>query len=226
MTRAAAQLPMPFALPEQNTFERFIVGANAELVQRLQRRSGGFDCLWLFGPAGVGKTHLLQAVCCWWRGASYVPARGIDAATAALDAYAWADVVAVDDLPWWLGNRASEVSALAMYNKLAREGAMLVFAADRSPRDVECVLPDLRSRLCAASCYQVAPLADDDKLRMLGDEALRRGLLLDDDVLRFLLARASRGQRELMRLLDQLDHASLAEQRRITIPFVKAVLCL
>ena len=226
MTGTAAQLPMPFALPKQNTFERFVVGANAELVQRLQRRSDGFDCLWLFGPGGVGKTHLLQAACSKWRGASYIPARGIDASTTSLDAYSWCDVLAVDDVPWWLGNRESEVATLALYNKLSRNGAMLVFAADRSPREVECVLPDLRSRLCAASCYRIAPLADDDKLQMLAEEALRRGLLLGDDVLQFLLARASRGQRDLMRVLDRLDHASLAQHRRITIPFVKAVLCL
>ena len=222
----AAQLPMAFELPEQHTFERFVVGDNGELVERLRGRADRFDGLWLFGAQGVGKTHLLQAVCHERSGAAYVPARGVDASAASLDAYAWFDVVGVDDVQCWLGERGRETALFTLYNRLAAKGAMLVFTADRSPLLLDCVLPDLRSRLRAANCYCVAPLSDEDKAKMLTDVASRRGFLLGDEVLRFLLVRTSRDQRELLRILDRLDHASLAAQRRITIPFAKEVLCL
>lgn len=219
-----AQLPMPFELPEQCTFERFIVGGNAELVKRLREPADSFEALWLFGPQGVGKTHLLQALCHDRAGAAYIPAGGIDATS--LDVYAWFDVVGVDDVQGWLGDRASETALFALYNRLVAKGATLVFTAERSPLHTQCVVPDLASRLRAANCYAVAPLSDEEKLKMLTAVARRRGFVLGDDVLRFLLVRTSRDQRELLRILDRLDHASLAEQRRITIPFAKEVLCL
>lgn len=223
---APAQLPMPFELPEQCMFERFIVGGNAELVKRLREPADGFEGLWLFGPQGVGKTHLLQAICHDRSGAAYIPAGGIDATVTSLDAYAWFDVVGVDDVQHWLGDRSRETALFALYNRLVAKGATLVFSADRSPLRTECIVPDLCSRLRAANCYAVAPLSDEEKLKMLTAAARRRGFVLGDDVLRFLLARTSRDQRELLRILDRLDHASLAEQRRVTIPFAKEVLCL
>ena len=102
----------------------------------------------------------------------------------------------------------------------------MVVTADRSPLDIEFALPDLASRLRAAAWYRVAPLGDEDKVRLLVDAGQDRGLELPADVVHFLLLRVSRDQRELLRILDQLDRSSLAAQRRITIPFVKESLCL
>ena len=65
-----------------------------------------------------------------------------------------------------------------------------------------------------------------DKLRLLRAVAGERGLELPDDVARFLLARTSRDQGELVSVLDRLDRASLAQGRRVTIPFVKQTLGL
>ena len=223
---AVAQLPLPFKPRAHSTFERFVAGANGELVQRLRRRACGFDCVWLFGEPGVGKTHLLQALCWHRTNACYIPAAELAANDATLDAYARFAVVTVDDLPRWLGNRQAEVSLMGFYQRLLASSAQLVLAADRSPLELCFALADLGSRLRAAACYQVTPLPDADKPQLLAGAARDRGLQLGDEVIRFILDRVGRDQSELLDMLDRLDRSSLASQRRITIPFAKEVLCL
>ncbi len=222
----SAQLALPFALREQSTFDRFVAGANQELIHQLRRRPEGFHCLWLFGEPGVGKTHLLQALCHEQAASAYVPAERMAASALALSGYGEFDAVSVDDLEHWLGERESELALLALYNQLASRGARLVLTAHRSPVEIDFALPDLASRLRAAACYRVAPLNDDDRAALLADAARRRSLALTPEVVRYLLARADRDQRKLLRLLDDLDALSLAAKRRITVPFVKEVLCL
>ena len=219
------QLILPFALHERSTFDRFLVGPNEELVDRLRNAGPGFDCIWLFGDSGVGKTHLLQALCHAEPDASYIPAREIGA-DSVLDGYARFDVVTVDEVHRWLGSREQELALMALYNRLSVRRARLVLTANRSPLDVAFAVADLGSRLRAAACYRVAALHDEDKVRLLVNAGKDRGLTLAPDVVQFLLLRVSREQRELLRILDQLDRSSLAVHRRITIPFIKETLCL
>ena len=223
-TAPAQQTALPFERAAHCTFERFAVGDNGELVHRLKAHWRGAENTWLFGAAGLGKTHLLLASCQHHPDSAYIPAA--DFSPAALDGYARFRLVAIDDVPCWLGDRRSEVALFDFYNRLRAAGARLVTSADRSPRECTFALPDLKSRLCAAACYRVAPLADHDKARLLRAAASERGLVFGDEVVRYLLSHVGRGQGELLGMLDRLDGSSLAAQRRITIPFVKEVLCL
>lgn len=220
------QLALPFPAGEQSTFARFVAGANGEVIDHLRRPHDGFDCAWLFGEPGVGKTHLLQALCHEHAGSAYVPAGRVAASALSLGGYDRFAVVGVDDLQHWLGRRDSELAFVGLYDQFVARGARLVVAARRSPMEVDFALHDVRSRLRAAGCYRIVPLDDTNRARLLMDAARRRSLSLTPEVVRFLLLRAHRDQRELLRLLDRLDESSLAAQRRITVPFVKEVLCL
>ena len=224
------QQALPFALGERGTFRHFVAGRNGELVERLRRmpRASGnaFDCVWLFGDPGTGKTHLLQAVCNEQVNAAYIPAREIATEGDGIEAYGKFDTVTVDDVPEWIGTAASEQSLMGLYNALRVRHAHMVLTAHCSPRDLAFALPDLGSRLRAAACYRLAPLDDRDKLRLLSGVARERGFELPDEVAQFLLARTSRDQRELLGVLGRLDEASLAQGRRLTIPFVKQTLSL
>ncbi len=220
------QLALRFPLRPRSRFEHFVVGANSAPVERLRTPATRFECLWLFGSSGVGKTHLLQATCHAVADAAYLPARRIPADEASLKRYARFRATLVDDVEAWLGHAASERELYGLYNELARAEARLVFTASRSPRECDFALPDLASRLCAAECYEVARLSDEDKLPLLVNAAQDRGLRLSEDVVRFLLTRVSRDQKSLLDTLNRLDHASLTRKRGLTVPFVKEVLGL
>jgi DnaA family protein len=86
------------------------------------------------------------------------------------------------------------------------------------------VLPDLRSRLAQCARVVLMPLDDEGRRRVLRERAQRRGLVLEDAALEWLLRRVGRDLGGLTALLDRLDRASLAAQRRVTVPFLREVL--
>jgi DnaA-homolog protein len=85
-------------------------------------------------------------------------------------------------------------------------------------------LPDLRSRLGACTQFALKPLDDAERREVLKNQAASRGIELDDTVLDWLFARYARDLGALLDLLDRLDQASLAAQRRVTIPFLRGFL--
>ena len=102
----------------------------------------------------------------------------------------------------------------------------LVLAAAASPVAIPAALPDLRTRLAWGMVFGLQALSDDERLQALQLRARARGLELPDEVGQFLLLRSARDLPALMAMLAELDTASLAAQRRLTIPFVKTVLGL
>jgi len=68
------------------------------------------------------------------------------------------------------------------------------------------------------------PLDDQGRRDWLRQAAAARGMSIDDAVLDYLFRHYPRDLDGLLQVLDRLDRASLAEQRRITVPFVRSVL--
>ena len=82
-------------------------------------------------------------------------------------------------------------------------------------------LPDLQSRLSWGPVLQLKELDDADKMAALQLRAKGRGFDLPDEVAQFLMRRSPRDMSSLFALLDRLDEASLVQQRKLTIPFVR-----
>jgi len=97
-------------------------------------------------------------------------------------------------------------------------------SASAAPTQIDIQLPDLVTRLSWGVSYQLQSLSDDGKRIALQQRATQRGLQLPDDVVQFVLRRSLRDMNSLFELLDKLDVASLVEQRKLTIPFVKQYL--
>jgi len=105
----------------------------------------------------------------------------------------------------------------------ARAGKLLV-SANAGPAQLDCRLEDLRSRLSWGGSFRLHALGDEDRLRVLQLRAHERGFDLPDDVAAYILNRHSRDLGALLQLLDTLDRRSLAQQKRITIPFVRQLI--
>jgi DnaA family protein len=119
------------------------------------------------------------------------------------------------------GDRDAEHALFDLYNRTRAEGGALLFAADASVAQLALGLPDLRSRLGACTQFTLKPLDDADRREVLKSQAVLRGIQLDDAVLDWLFSRYARDLGALLDLLDKLDQASLAAQRRITVPFLR-----
>ncbi|MGB5852023.1 MAG: DnaA/Hda family protein, partial [Rhodanobacter sp.] len=148
----------------------------------------------------------------------------LDDPAAALRGLAGSELLALDDLGVIAGNREAEHALFDLYNRARTEGHALLFAADATPAQLGVELPDLRSRLGACTQFALKSLDDDERRAVLKAQASARGIQLDDSVLDWLFARYARDLGALLDLLGKLDAASLAAQRRVTIPFLREFL--
>ena len=218
------QLALGVRLRADAQFESFAVGANSEVLAAL--KAGGAAPLWLWGAPGSGKTHLLQASCAKvGEGAAYFPV-GHDLALPpdALQGFERAPLLCIDDADAVAGDLAWEQALFRVFNEMTELRGRLVFAASVPPRQAAWALEDWRSRAAACVVYQVRELDDAGRIEALRLRAAQRGLQLPDETSEYLLKRMPRDLPSLLRVLDELDEASLVAQRRLTIPFIRDAL--
>ena len=224
------QLPLALRWPRRQRFEHFHAGVNAAALDSVRTLAVEIGAPWIYlhGASGSGRTHLLLATCqaatAAGRRAQYLPLATMGDHAAALRGVAGSELLALDDLGAIAGNHDAEHALFDLYNRTRTDGSALLFAADAAPPQLGIELPDLRSRLGACTQFVLKPLDDDERRDVLRARAAERGIELDDSVLDWLFARYARDLGALLDLLDRLDQASLAAQRRITIPFLREVL--
>ncbi len=205
------QIPLRIGPGPAPTLENFAPGANAAALALLHEHPLPAS-LYLWGPAGAGKTHLLRALAAastgpvlsgpgaWEEGAALVLLDGCERYDA-----------------------AQQHAAFALYVEAAAAGVPVAAAGRLPPVDLP-LREDLRTRLGSGPVFALQPLSDEDTAAVLKREAARRGIALADEVLAYLLTRYARDLGSLMGLLDALDAFSLAEKRAVTVPLLKKML--
>lgn len=231
MQTLSAQLTLGFSLKDEATFANFHAANNAEIAAELKKTSSGQGerVIYLHGMRGEGCSHLLQA-CCHYAyqyqlSSVYLPLSNLLTFSAeVLNGLESLAVVCLDDLHVIAGMPEWEEAIFHLYNRIYDRGGSIIIAANDLPRAIHLSLPDLVSRLSWGMVYQLQALADTDKLTILTMRANHRGISLSEEVGKYILTHCPRHMNTLFAALDALDKASLAAQRRLTIPFVKEVL--
>lgn len=176
---------------------------------------------YLWGDAGVGKTHLLQAV------GLALQARGAQ--------LAWMDADSAPDTPYPTGAEVLILDDVHLYTAPQQQQAFSwfvqaqteqrwVLAAGRGAAAQLQMREDLRTRLGWGHVFALEALDDGQRRLVVEQGAKDRGLRLPPEVLDFVLVRFSRDLRSLFEMLESLDRYSLAQKRHITIPLVKKML--
>ncbi|GIX34358.1 MAG: DnaA regulatory inactivator Hda [Lysobacteraceae bacterium] len=183
----------------------------------------------LRGPAGCGKTHLLEAVLRSLGGSgpqpAYLPLAALGTAAAGMVGLQPAvAVVAVDDLDEVRVDETLQHALFALHNRVVDAGGWMLYACRGRPSDWTEVLPDLRSRLGQALQIRIQPLDDGLRREWFRRRAAALGLSLDDTAVEYLLRRVGRDLPGLQRLLERIDRDSLAQKRRLTVPFLRDLL--
>ena len=227
----SAQLPLALRWPAQRRFEDFFAGPNGAAVDLVRAVAEGRDGAWPFlaGSPGSGRTHLLFAACAAAsaraRSAQYLPLAALPAnRAAAIRGFGGSDLLAIDDVEAVAGEREAELALFDLYNRCRAAGASLLFAAAAPPAGLGITLPDLVSRLASCTQAVLKPLDEVERRALLRARAQARGLDLDEGALDWLFTRRKRDVATLIDLLDRIDAASLAAQRRVTVPFLRGLL--
>jgi DnaA family protein len=222
------QLPLGVRLHDRARFESFLPGPNGAVLEQLLALAGEPrpGLTWLHGPAGSGKSHLLQALCAAaGPQALYLPLLQLASqGPAALAGWTGSRWLCVDGVGLAIGHPGWERSLFALYRDAEERGAPLLMAARELPHALQFALPDLASRCAAGDRLALLPLDEAQQREALGLRAQLRGLELPEETAQFLQRRLPRELASLLAALDELDAAALTEQRRLTVPFVRAAL--
>ncbi|VVC76193.1 DnaA regulatory inactivator Hda [Aquicella siphonis] len=231
MHRSSAQLTLGLSLKDEATFDNFYSGSNGEIVAELKKTASGQGerVIYLCGTRGQGCSHLLQASCHYAHqhqiSSVYLPLANMMSLThEVLSGLESLDLVCIDDMHRAAGHAEWEEAVFHLYNRIYDSGGKIIMAANDLPKAIHLRLPDLTSRLSWGMVYQLHPVSDAEKLTILTLRANRRGITLPEEVGKYILTHCPRHMGTLFAALDVLDKASLAAQRRLTIPFVKEVL--
>lgn len=228
------QIPLRFGWRDGLSFDNYFVsdsiGGNAEAAHHVRRVAAGEgdaeQFLFLWGSASVGKSHLLQAACQYadenQRTVAYLPMTELaDLSAEIFDGLEQMALVCLDDVQLIAGKAEWEEALFHFYNRMRDAGGSLLVTANVAPSALAVVLPDLQSRLTWGPVLQLNELDDVGKISALQLRANGRGFELPDEVAQFLMRRSARDMSSLFVLLDKLDEASLVQQRKLTIPFVR-----
>ncbi|MEI9534114.1 DnaA inactivator Hda [Moellerella wisconsensis] len=229
-----SQLSLPLYLPDDETFASFYAGNNPSLLAAIKlaihQPHGSY--LYFWSREGGGKSHLLHAACAELsdkgEAVGYVPLdKRAYFVPDVLDGMEHLSLVCLDNIQCIAGDEEWEMAIFNLYNRILEIGrTCLLITGDRPPRQIELKLPDLASRLDWGLIYKLHPLSDEEKIQALQLRARMRGFELTEDVCRFVLKRLDRKMGTLFDILNELDHASIVAQRKLTIPFVKDILKL
>jgi DnaA family protein len=225
------QLPLAVTPRETYSFSSYHPGPNTQAVSTLREllSPGAGMQLLLHGPAGSGKTHLLQALvneaAATRLSSSYLhlPSHGGEPpeALAGLENLKLICLDGLDEAPL---PEAWTLALARLLDAVRSRGGSLALAARKPAHLLQFARPDLDTRVAACASFGLKPLSDEDRARLLSLRAHARGLHLPDEVAHYLLKHLSRDMRSLLDAVAELDRASLSAQRRLTIPFVQSVL--
>lgn len=200
------------------TLENFVAGRNVELLSALRHAlasAASERCFYLWGEAGSGKSHVLQAV------VRQARAMGLSAQYACAAVPEPAQAIAVDDVESL--DEAGQVALFALYNHQRESGGVLLVSGTAAPAHLD-LRDDLRTRLGWGLVYQVQPLNDEEKSRALEQHALARGFELPREVTQYLLHHGRRDLPSLLAVLDALDAQCLRLKRGASVPLLKEIM--
>lgn len=201
------QLLLDIQPPSPPKLDNFIAGSNSEALHSLQMAidgAGDARFIYLWGAAGSGKSHLLQA-CNDLAHERGLPLSVVD------------DVNTLDE--------EAQIELFNYFNQLRASGGFLITSGNAAPTQMG-LRDDLATRLAWGLVYQLHPLTDEEKAQALKTHAKERGMKLPDEVVDYCLRNLRRDLPTLMAVLNALDKWSLTEKKPVTVPMLKKLLQL
>lgn len=216
-------LDLDFPLPPL-ALNDFIVGTNAPLLHEIQRLLSGQhpdNSLYIWGEAGCGKTHLLQATVAAALNRGQI-AGYVDCAKQPLHEgladYAWLAIDNVQTL-----DEDDQFVLFALFNRAREQGHTLLIAGP-CPASQLPLRADLNTRFGWGLTFELKSLSDAEKTDALCRHAQRRGFELPIEAARYLLIHLPRDMHSLSTALETIDRVSLIQHRTITLALVRQAL--
>ncbi len=234
------------ALNPRYTFEHFVIGASnrfahAAALAVAETPSRSYNPLFIYGPAGLGKTHLLHAIGNYVQDVhqssrvryvstetlmnEFVDAIRNNAANSFRRRYREVDVLLVDDIQFLERSQQLQEEFFHTFNSLHGAGGQIVLSSDRPPKQIPRLEDRLRTRLEWGLITDVQPPEFETRLAILRMKAESERLEnIPDDVLAFIASNISDNVRELEGALIRIAAYSSLHRTTLDEPVARAVL--
>jgi chromosomal replication initiator protein len=232
----------------KHRLEDFVVGASNRLAYQSamavsQSRNGHFGQLFVHGPCGVGKTHLLQGICNLaaarsngdgrlnWRYVTgeqftneFIAALRSKTTRQFRDRYRKLDLLAIDDVHFLAAKRATQDEFLHTFNAIESAGKQIILASDAHPRLVGELHEQLVSRFLSGMVVKIEPPDKQTRMEILFRRANRIGLDLPQDVADYIADHIRASVRELEGTLVKLSALAALEDGRVSLRIARDAL--
>ena len=230
---------------EKNTFSTFVVGSSNRFAHAAAQAvaatpGAAYNPLFIYGNAGLGKTHLLCAISNEIKrnnpDADIIFTRGEDFVNLIVDGirknqmheihkkYRNCDILVVDDIQFIAGAASTQEEFFHTFNALTQEGKQIVLASDRTPRDIEVLDERLRNRFEWGLIADIQPPDIETRMAIIKRKADTLGLALPDDVVQFVAEKIRTNIRQLEGAVKKINALVNIEGSSINIAMAQSAI--
>lgn len=224
------------------TFENYVVGSSntfayAAALSIAEKPANEFNPFFLYGPSGIGKTHLLYAisnkilenypdkVIIYIKGEEFtnVLIESLKAGTMNIfrQKYRNADVLLIDDIQFIGGKKSTQEEFFHTFQALYENHKQIILSSDRSPSELYTLEDRLRTRFQSGLIQDIQPPDFELRHAILRKKAEGAGLHLSDEILEFLADKLHSNIREIEGVIKKLSAMYFLNGINITLNTVK-----
>lgn len=214
------------------TFDTFIVGssnkfAHAASLAVASNPSGAYNPLFIYGGSGLGKTHLLYAICneveknnsnmnvIYVKGEEFtnelIEAIGKKNTSEFHNKYRVADVLLVDDIQFIGGKESTQEEFFHTFNSLYHAGKQIVLTSDRPPKEIKTLEDRLRTRFEWGLLADVQPPDFETRVAIIRRKAQLLDIHISDEVAEYIANRLKNNIRQLEGAVKKLKAYKLLQ---------------
>ena len=224
------------------TFENFIRGPSNQFAFAAAQAvaanpSGAYNPLFIYGPSGLGKTHLLNAiqieihknhpdynivyVDCEKFTNEIITAVKMATTEQFRQKYREADVLLIDDIQFLAGKESTQEEVFHTFNTLHNAGKQIVLASDRPAKEIKSLEERLRTRFEWGLMADIQPPDLETRMAITRNKAAQLGLILSDDAVEYIATNITSNIRQLEGVIKRLTAYKEILDDVITIDSVK-----
>ncbi len=225
------------------TFENFIVGnsnkfAHAACIAVADKPAQDYNPLFIYGPSGLGKTHLLYAVTNEIKkknpDAKIIYIKGEDFTNQLIDSisrksiskfrdkYRTCDVLLIDDIQFIEGKMSTQEEFFHTFNALYEDGKQIILASDRPPKDIERLEERIRTRFEWGLIADIQPPDLELRVAIFKNKLFQAGIGVSDDIIVYLAENLRSNIRQIEGAVKKLVAIKFFEGGEITKDVVKS----